>query len=156
MNLSHHLGLLSWAREYICSDVVDLLKSSRTDPAIGFVLIAITAGPWGLRFLAAVEVDLMIGLVHDSYRCWERGLRFPLWMKISCCLVWASRAMLIGLEQVSSELVARCLLITQCISVLEREPWFVPHVHPCSRTVLKWSTAWWRGARFYHRRSVDR
>jgi hypothetical protein len=56
--------------------------------------------------------------------------------------------------------VARCLLITQRTSVLEREPQFIPHVHPCGRTVLKsqlkWSTAWWRGARFYHRRSDDR
>jgi hypothetical protein len=56
--------------------------------------------------------------------------------------------------------VARCLLITQCTPVLDHEPWFVPQVRPCSQTVLKsrlkWSTSWWRGAGFYHRRSVDR
>jgi hypothetical protein len=56
--------------------------------------------------------------------------------------------------------VVRCLLITQRTPVLEREPRFVPQVHPCGRTVLKsrlkWSTAWWRGPGFYHRISVDR
>jgi hypothetical protein len=41
MNPSHHIGLLDWARVYICSDVVDFLKSSRTDPTIGLILIAI-------------------------------------------------------------------------------------------------------------------
>jgi hypothetical protein len=41
MNPSHHIGLLDWARVYICSDIVDFLKSSRIDPAIGLVLIAI-------------------------------------------------------------------------------------------------------------------
>jgi hypothetical protein len=56
--------------------------------------------------------------------------------------------------------VACCLLITQRTPVLEREPQFVPQVHSCGRTVLKyrlkWSTAWWRGAIFYRHRSVDR
>jgi hypothetical protein len=52
----------------------------------------------GRRFLQDVEVDLTIGLIHDSYRRWERGHRFLLWMKISCCLVQASRALLIELE----------------------------------------------------------
>jgi hypothetical protein len=55
--------------------------------------------------------------------------------------------------------VACCLLITERTPVLEREPWFVPHVHPYGRTVLKsrlkWSAAWWRGAEFYRCRSVD-
>jgi hypothetical protein len=41
MNPSHHIGLLGWDRVYICSDVVDFLKSSRTDPAIRLVLISI-------------------------------------------------------------------------------------------------------------------
>jgi hypothetical protein len=41
MNTSHHIGLLGWAKVYLCSDVVDFLKSSRTDPTIGLVLIAI-------------------------------------------------------------------------------------------------------------------
>jgi hypothetical protein len=45
-----------------------------------------------------------------------------MWMKISCWLVRASRALLIELELVSSELMARCLLITQRTPVLEREP----------------------------------
>jgi hypothetical protein len=92
----------------------------------------------------AVEVDLAIKLAHDSYRYWERGRRFLLWMKISCCLVRASRALLIELEYVSSEVVARCLLITQRTSVLEREPRFILQVRPYGRTVpksrLKWST----------------
>jgi hypothetical protein len=52
----------------------------------------------GCRLLQAVEVDLMIGLVHDSYHRWERGRRFLLWMQISCCLIHASRALLIELE----------------------------------------------------------
>jgi hypothetical protein len=51
--------------------------------------------------------------------------------------------------------VTHCLLITQCISVLEREPQFIPQVRPCGQTVLKWSTTWWRGGIFYRRRSVD-
>jgi hypothetical protein len=45
MNPSHHIELLGWARVYICSDVVDFLKSSRIDPAIGLVLIAIRVEP---------------------------------------------------------------------------------------------------------------
>jgi hypothetical protein len=52
----------------------------------------------GCRFLEAVEVDLTIGLIHDSYHRWERGHRFLLWMKISCWLIRASCALLIGLE----------------------------------------------------------
>jgi hypothetical protein len=45
MNLSHHIGLLGWARVYIYSDIVDFLKSCRTDPVIGLVLIAIGVEP---------------------------------------------------------------------------------------------------------------
>jgi hypothetical protein len=45
MNPSHHIGLLGWDRVYICSDVVYFLKSSRTNPAIGLVLIAIGVEP---------------------------------------------------------------------------------------------------------------
>jgi hypothetical protein len=41
MNSSYHIGLLGWVKVYICSDVVDFLKSSRTDPTIGLILIAI-------------------------------------------------------------------------------------------------------------------
>jgi hypothetical protein len=45
MNPSHHIGLLGWARVYICSNVIDFLKSSRTDPVIGLVLIYIRVEP---------------------------------------------------------------------------------------------------------------
>jgi hypothetical protein len=76
----------------------------------------------GRRFLEAIKVDLTIGLANDSHHCWERGHRFLLWMKISCWLVWPSRALLSGLEKVSSEVVVCYLLITQCTLVLEREP----------------------------------
>jgi hypothetical protein len=38
---------------------------------IEFILIAIAARGRGLRFLEAVEVDLTIRLVHDSYHRWE-------------------------------------------------------------------------------------
>jgi hypothetical protein len=51
------------------------------------------------------------------------------------------------------------LLITQRTLVLEREPRFIPQIRPYGRTMLKsqlkWSTAWWRWAGFYYRRSVD-
>jgi hypothetical protein len=52
----------------------------------------------GHRFLEAIEVDLTIGLIHDSYRRWERSCKYLLWVKISCCLVWASRALLLELK----------------------------------------------------------
>jgi hypothetical protein len=52
----------------------------------------------GRRFLEAVEVDLTIGLIRDCYHRWKRGHRFLLWMKMSCYLVQASCALLIGLE----------------------------------------------------------
>jgi hypothetical protein len=45
MNPSHYIGLLGWARVCVCSDVVDFLKSSRTDLAIELVLIAIRVEP---------------------------------------------------------------------------------------------------------------
>jgi hypothetical protein len=45
MNPSHHIELLGRVRVYICSNVVDLLKSSRTDLTIGLVLIAIGVEP---------------------------------------------------------------------------------------------------------------
>jgi hypothetical protein len=41
-------------------------------------MIAITAGSEVTDFFETVEVDLMIELVHDSYRRWERGRRFLL------------------------------------------------------------------------------
>jgi hypothetical protein len=56
MNPSHHIRLLDWDRVYICSDVVDFLKSSRTDPAIRLVLIAITAGSEVVDFLRLLKL----------------------------------------------------------------------------------------------------
>jgi hypothetical protein len=63
-------------------------------------LVHVSYGRWerGPKLFEAVKVDLTIGLIHDSYRRWERGRIFLLWMKISCCLIQASRALLIGLE----------------------------------------------------------
>jgi hypothetical protein len=45
MNPSHHIELLGWDKVYICNDVVDFLKSFRTDPMIGLILIAIRVEP---------------------------------------------------------------------------------------------------------------
>jgi hypothetical protein len=45
MNPSHHIGLLGWARVYLCSDVVDFLKSCRTYLTIRLILIAIGVEP---------------------------------------------------------------------------------------------------------------
>jgi hypothetical protein len=56
MNPSHHLGLLGWVRVYICSDVVDFLKSSRTDLVIGLVLIAIATGSEVTNFLRLLKL----------------------------------------------------------------------------------------------------
>jgi hypothetical protein len=56
MNPSHHIGLLGWARVYICSDVVDFFKSSTTDPAIGLVLIAIATGSEVADFLRLLKL----------------------------------------------------------------------------------------------------
>jgi hypothetical protein len=80
MNSSHHLELLGWARVYICSDVVDFLKSSRADPAIGLVLIAIAAGSkvsdfWcGWRYYAAsfrLVVPCWLSLNKFILRWWH-------------------------------------------------------------------------------------
>jgi hypothetical protein len=73
-------------------EVVDI------DLMIGLIHDSYRRWERGHKFHEAVEVDLTIRLVHDSYRRWERGRRFLLWMKISCCLVRASCALLIGLE----------------------------------------------------------
>jgi hypothetical protein len=51
MNPSHHIGLLDWARVYTCSDIVDFLKSYRTNPTIELVLIAIGVEP-DYRFIS--------------------------------------------------------------------------------------------------------
>jgi hypothetical protein len=81
-------------------------------------------------------------------------------MKMSCCPVLASCALLNGPNYVSIEVVVICLTITQRTLVREREPRSVSQVRPCGRTVLKsglrWSVTWWRGAAFCHHRPVDR
>jgi hypothetical protein len=75
-----------------------LLDAVEGDLTIGLIQDSYRRWERGRRFFEAVEVDQTIGLVHDSYRRWERGHRFLQWMKISCYLVRASRALLIGLE----------------------------------------------------------
>jgi hypothetical protein len=49
---------------------------------------------------------------------------------MSCCPVQASNVPLIGLEYVLSEVVVCYLSIAKRVSVLEREPRFVPYAHP--------------------------
>jgi hypothetical protein len=56
---------------------------------------------------------------------------------MSCCLIQASRALLIGLEYILSEVVVCYLSIAQRASVLEWEPRFVPQVRPWDWTMLK-------------------
>jgi hypothetical protein len=88
MNPSHHIGLLGWARVYICSDVVDFLKSSRIDSTIGLILIAIGVEPeyrsvskslsvWGHKgesnALIAAESE-MIDLLRLLKLIWQPGL----------------------------------------------------------------------------------
>jgi hypothetical protein len=75
-----------------------IFEAVEVDLTIGLVYDSYHRWERGRIFLKAVEVDLTIRLIHDSYHHWERGRRFLLWMKISCCLVWASCALLIGLE----------------------------------------------------------
>jgi hypothetical protein len=103
MNPSHHLGLLGWARVYICSDIVDFLKS-RTDAAIGFVLIAIAAGGEISDFLRLLKLiwrsDLsMIAIVTGSevsdfccgwrYHADSFGLVVPCWLGLNkFLLIW--------------------------------------------------------------------
>jgi hypothetical protein len=98
MNLSHHLGLLGWARVYICSDVVDFLKLSRTDPTIRFVLIAIAAGGEVSDFLRLLKLirrsdSSMIAIAAGSevsnfcygWRCHAAsfGLTVPCWLGLN-------------------------------------------------------------------------
>jgi hypothetical protein len=55
--------------------------------------------------------------------------------------------------------VVCCLSVAQCTLVWEWDPWFVPQVRPCGRTilksVLKWSATWWRKDTFYCRRPIE-
>jgi hypothetical protein len=98
MNPSHHLGLLGWARVYICSDVVDFLKSSITDPAIGFVFIAIAVGGEVSDFLRLLKLiwrldSCMIAITAGSevsdFCCGWRyhpasfGLVMPCWLGLN-------------------------------------------------------------------------
>jgi hypothetical protein len=83
----------------VLRDVIRVfLEVVEVDLTIGLIHDSYRRWERGRRFLKVVEVDLTIGLVHDSYHRWERGRRFLLWMKISCCLVRASCALLIELE----------------------------------------------------------
>jgi hypothetical protein len=61
---------------------------------------------------------------------------------MSCWHVRASRALLIGLEYILSEVVVCYLSIAQCAPVLERESQFVPWVRPYDQTVLKSGLMW--------------
>jgi hypothetical protein len=54
-----------------------------------------------------------------------------------CCPVQASRALLIELEYILSEVVMCFLSIAQCAPVRERESQSVPQVWPHGRTALK-------------------
>jgi hypothetical protein len=108
---------------------------------------------WGREALVVVLLayyEMLEFWIEYAYR---------LGMKMSCCLVRACRALLIGPEYIIFEAAVRCLSIAQCTLILEREPRFVPQARPYSQTVLKfglrWSTAWWRGVTFYHRRPID-
>jgi hypothetical protein len=84
---------------------------------------------------------------------------YPLGMKMSCCSIQASSALLFGLEYILSEVVVRCLSIAQCTPVWEREPRFVLQVQPYGQTVLRfglrWHATWWRGAVFYRHEFID-
>jgi hypothetical protein len=61
---------------------------------------------------------------------------------MSCCPVWASRAMLIGSAYVLSEMVMCCLSIAQRALVLEQEPRFASQVRPYDWTALKSGLKW--------------
>jgi hypothetical protein len=61
---------------------------------------------------------------------------------MSCCPVWASRAMLIGPAYVLSEVVMCCLSIAQRALVLEQEPRFASQVRPYDWTALKSGLKW--------------
>jgi hypothetical protein len=56
MNPSHHLGLLGWDRVYICCDVVDFLKSFRTDLVTRLVLVAIATRSEVTDFLRLLKL----------------------------------------------------------------------------------------------------
>jgi hypothetical protein len=98
MSPSHHLGLLGWDRVYICSDVVDFLKSSRTDPVINFILIAIAAGGEVSDLLRLLKLIWRSDSSMIAITAGSEVSDFLLWMKIPCYHVRASRALLIGLE----------------------------------------------------------
>jgi hypothetical protein len=102
--------------------------------------------------------DTFVVILLACYETLEFWIEYAylLGMKMSCCPIRASRALLIGLKHIIFEVVVHCLLIAQHAPVLEQELWFVPQVQPCGRTVLKsemrWSATWWRGTTFCCRR----
>jgi hypothetical protein len=61
---------------------------------------------------------------------------------MSCFSIRASRALLIELELILSEVVVRCLSAAQHAPILEQEPRSVLYVWPCSWTVLKSELKW--------------
>jgi hypothetical protein len=98
MNPSHHLGMLGWVRVYICSDVVDFLKSSRTDPVIRIVLIAIAVGSEVSDFFRLLKfiwrpdssiIAISVGSEVLDFCCGWRyhdalfGLVVPCWLSLN-------------------------------------------------------------------------
>jgi hypothetical protein len=63
-------------------------------------------------------------------------------MKMPCCPLWVSRALLIGPGYVASEVVVHCLSIAQCALAWEREPRSVSQVRLYGRTVLRSGLRW--------------
>jgi hypothetical protein len=63
-------------------------------------------------------------------------------MKMLCCFIRASRALLIGPEYVPSEVVVHHLSIPQRTLILEWEPRSVPQVRPYDHIVLKSGLGW--------------
>jgi hypothetical protein len=61
---------------------------------------------------------------------------------MSCCPVRASHALLIVLKYILSDVVVRCLSITQCALVRGREPLSVSQVRLCDRTMLMFGLSW--------------
>jgi hypothetical protein len=125
-------------------------------------------GGLNVPIVAGSEVTHFLRRIH-SYSCYSVMLwnikvlnwkHIPVRMKMSYCSVRASRALLIGHEYVSFEVVVHRLSIAQCAPVSEREPRSVPQVQPYDWTVLmfglRWSATWLREATFCHRGVVDR
>jgi hypothetical protein len=91
---------------------------------------------WGGDALVAVLLAY-----YNTLECWIE-YAYLLGMKMSCCPVPSSRALLIGPGCILSEVVVCCSSIAPCAPVLEREPRFIPQSRPCGRTVLKSRLRW--------------